>query len=130
LRPRTAHSNRPFTFALVSAMNSVLPVGDQSLSPRVTPRRGSKVTCRKGTLGLGPDIAVGLVDLSVDGAGLIVRQALRTSEEVELVLEGPGNARPIKRTATVQLCESVPNGHLIVVEFQKRLERPEVMTLT
>jgi hypothetical protein len=112
-------------------MNAVVSGDVQRISPRLTPRGGCKVACQKGTLGLGADLAVQLLDVSLDGAGLTIREALPVGTEVSLILEGPGNARAVKRTAAVRSCEPADGkNHRIGVAFQKRLERVEIMSLT
>jgi hypothetical protein len=46
-------------------------------SRRLRPRGKVKVTCRKGTLDLGPNVAVGLLDVSETGCRVMLREALR-----------------------------------------------------
>jgi hypothetical protein len=89
-----------------------------------------RVQCRRGTLDLGPNLAIQLVDVWPDGAGLLVMEPLAEHAEVSLVLEGPGSSRPVKRTGSVARCQPARGGYLADVEFQKRLERAELLSLT
>jgi hypothetical protein len=97
---------------------------------RLTPKGGGRVQCRRGTLGLGPDLGVRLVEVWPDGAGVLVRESLAGGAEVSLVLEGPGSSPPVKPTGTVARCEAAAGGYLAEVEFRRRLERAELLSLT
>jgi hypothetical protein len=68
---------------------------------RLRPRVKVKVTCRKGTLDLGPNVALGLLDISETGCRLLHREALPAGQEVFLTLDGPTGGRPARRAAMV-----------------------------
>jgi hypothetical protein len=100
------------------------------IDPHLVAKGGCRAQCRRGTLDLGPNLAIQLVDVWPDGAGLLVTEPLAERSEVSLVLEGPGSSRPVKRTGSVVHCQPARGGYLADVEFQKRLERAELLSLT
>jgi hypothetical protein len=85
--------------------------------------RGSvKVECRKGSYGMGPNLASTTLDLSDTGARLIVTQALDILGEVEILIGGYGLRKPIKRLAYIRWQVKLEDGQYCVgAEFQKRL---------
>jgi c-di-GMP-binding flagellar brake protein YcgR len=81
-----------------------------------------KVQCRKGRLGLGPDVAFKILDLSETGASLIVKAAVREGEDIELVFCSPGFPRPLSCPAEVVWSVALADGsHGIGVNFTKHL---------
>jgi hypothetical protein len=74
---------------------------NRRLARRRAPKGGTRVVCRKGTLGLGPDLAVSVLDVSESGIRLLVREALAERQEIEVGLTGPGQARAHRLVATV-----------------------------
>ena len=93
-------------------------------------RRGVRVTCQRGDLGLGPDLALALLDLSENGARLAVKEPLQPGEEVELNLEGIWHRQPLRRLANVSWCAPKGDGRLeIGVRFQKGLPYAELSQL-
>jgi hypothetical protein len=101
--------------------------GTQRKRPRMTVR----VECRRGSLGFGPNIADGFLDLSESGLRLILKTPLPLQQEVEILLTGYGVARPVRRLATV--CWSLPleDGRFCTgLCFDKRLLFREVQQLT
>ena len=102
------------------------PVTDPSLAAK----GGCRVECRLGRLDLGPSLTAQLVDVGPDAAGLFVKEWLADGAEVSLVLEGPGNSRPVKRIGKVAWCKRSIGGCFCDVVFAKRLERAELLSLT
>src|SRR5256885_2178544 len=45
-------------------------------NPRRAPKGSTRVTCRRGSLGLGPNLALSLLDVSETGARLLVKEPL------------------------------------------------------
>jgi hypothetical protein len=89
---------------------------------RRKPRTSIKVECRKGSTGLGPNIAGPILDLSDSGIRLIVTQALALKAEVEIVISGYGMRDTIRRLGYVRWQVTLENGQFCMgVEFQKRL---------
>lgn len=107
-----------------------LPPRNRRLSPRRPAKRSVRVTCQKGALGLGPDLAVTLLDLSETGARLTVKEALPNKLEVEVGLMAQGQGRAVKRLANVVWCAAAEGGnHCIGVRFQKALTYAELQQL-
>lgn len=92
-------------------------------APRRSPKGTTKVICRKGSLGLGPNLARALLDLSVGGVRLLVKEELRSGDEVEVTLSSPSTRRDIVRVAEIVWAVPVADGSYCVgVAFQKRLD--------
>src|SRR5436190_60836 len=70
-------------------------------SRRLPPGNLIKVQCRKSYMGLGPDIAFQLLDLSQTGVRLLVKTPVEKGREVEVLLTGACCAPLIKRVARV-----------------------------
>jgi hypothetical protein len=79
-------------------------------SRRRPPRSGLRVAVRAGTMGLGPDLAAGLIDLSEDGLCVRLKAPLPLKSEAEVCFEKVGSSRPIKVTAEVRWCVTDPDG--------------------
>ena len=80
------------------------------------------MSVRAGTLGLGPDLAVGLVDVSEDGICVRVKAPLPVRSEAELLFEKPGSGRPLRLVADVRWCVTDPDGACRVgLQFRHRL---------
>ena len=71
---------------------------------RKKPRSTAKVECRRGSFGLGPNLAVELLDISETGIGLILNVPLKPRDEVEVVIPGHGQRKTIKQIARVCWC--------------------------
>jgi c-di-GMP-binding flagellar brake protein YcgR len=94
---------------------------------RATRRRGvpraTHVECRQGTLGLGPNLAHAIADLSQTGASIVVSQALQKGQEVEIILTNAGQQKPLKLLAEV--ARSIPtegNRFIVGVRFRKHID--------
>ena len=70
----------------------------------------AKIECRKGTLGLGPNIVQSAVNVSETGAKLILKTILETGKEAEILLHGPGLTRPLRRLARVIWSRPLDDG--------------------
>jgi hypothetical protein len=111
-----------------------------SSNPARSERRGTarqfassyaRVECRKGTLGLGPDLAAACVDISEAGIGLVVKESLEPGQEVELLFDAPGFGRPLKRAAQVVWSAAAEGGGWrIGLRFDKALSYHELQRLT
>ena len=98
---------------------------------RRRPSKGStKVTCRRGGLGLVPNLAACLLDLSETGAGLVTREPLAKGQEVELGFLGLGHTRPVLVLAEVVRCAPGSNGtYHVGFKFQHYLRHADVLEL-
>ena len=91
-------------------------------SQRRRARTTVKVHCRKGSHGLGPDLASKVLDISDTGARLIITQSLEVMAEVEIIINGYGMKEPIKRLGNVRWQVKLESGQFCVgIEFQKSL---------
>jgi len=98
---------------------------------RREPRGRFKVWCRKGSTGLGPNLALDLLDVSQTGACLVVREPLEPGQEVHIALLGQGHLRPVVTLADIIRCKSLPDGHYeIGVRFRKLLRYADLQHLT
>jgi Tfp pilus assembly protein PilZ len=89
---------------------------------RIPSKRTTKVICYKGAFGIGTNLARSLLDISTDGARLVVTVALDKGQDVLLQLEAPWQHRPIKAAGKVVWCMATDAGtHCIGVAFEKTL---------
>ena len=76
--------------------------------------------CRKGSLGLGPNLAAEILDISASGMGLIVKSALNRLDEVEVVLRNFVQSKTVKHIAQVIWCLPLQDGRFCVgLKFEK-----------
>ena len=98
---------------------------------RRRPPRGSlKVVCRKGKLGLGANIALSLLDISTGGVRLLVKEALKRGDELEIELDAPWIQKPVKLAASVAWYAPIESGHSVGVTFNKLLPFAELQNLS
>lgn len=91
-------------------------------SMRRKPRTSIKIECRKGSTGLGANLAHSLLDISETGVRLVVAHEVPPMGEMELIVSGYGMKDAIKRLANVRWQLKLENGqYCIGVEFQKRI---------
>jgi hypothetical protein len=109
------------------------PVGPQSerrLFRRRTPKASVRITCQLGSLGLGPNVAVSILDLSEAGTRFVAKGALPPGQEVEINLSEPSLGRPVKRLAVVVWCADQGQGTWwAVAKFDRRLDYAELHRL-
>src|SRR5262245_33051838 len=87
----------------------------------------ARVECRKGTMGLGPNLAVSAIDMSEIGIRLLLRTALEKGTEVELLFSGVGLAKPVKSFARVTRCSAQDDGtYQVGFQFERRLRYQEL----
>jgi hypothetical protein len=112
-------------------MNQTTSAGrNRRLNRRQAPKGSTKATCHKGLFGLGRDIAVGVLDISQYGAQLVVKEALKRGQPIEVGLEGLGRQKPIKLPAVVVWCvEGADGNHLIGARFERALSYADMQAL-
>jgi PilZ domain len=89
-----------------------------------------RVILRSGTLGLGPDLPAGLVDVSEDGVCVQVKAPLKPGSDAEIVLDRVGTSRPMKLVADVRWCAGDPSGgYRAGLRLRRRLPYRELMDL-
>jgi len=100
-------------------------------SLRRRPRGKIKIVCQRGSLDLGRNLALSVLDISETGVRLILREPLRTGQEVSITLEGAGSARPVKRLGkVVWSVPSTDGGHCAGINLEKRLDYRQFQELT
>lgn len=104
---------------------------NRRLIKRRAPKRSTKVTCRKGALGLGPNLALSLLDVSETGVRLVVKEDFKVRQEVEITLLGIGHQRPLQLMGEVTWCVATADGnHCVGVKFQRFLSYTDLQQLT
>lgn len=99
---------------------------------RRAPLRGTvRVECRKGSMGLGPNLVHSPLDISETGVRLILKVDLRRGQEVEVLLTGGGFTRPVKKLGTVIWSLPTENNCFCVgVRFDGSLGFADLQTFT
>lgn len=98
---------------------------------RRSPKRSSKITCRKGHLGLGHNIGVRMLDLSEAGVRLIVKKELVVRDEVEVGLTAPGGMREIFcKGHVIWVVPTVDGEFCVGVLFEKYVPYSTVIDLS
>ncbi len=90
----------------------------------------ARIECRKGSGGLGRNLAVTTLDLSETGARLVVQAPLAPGEGVEVLLSSPGVAKPFRRLGKVVWSVLLDDGtRAIGVGFDKALSYADLRRL-
>jgi len=98
---------------------------------RRRPARGRiRISCYKGTLDLGANLAMSLLDVSESGIRLLLKAPLDAGQEVCLGLEGQGHLRPVKRTGRVAWCLPAAGGFQVGINLAHRIDYSDVFKLT
>jgi hypothetical protein len=101
---------------------AITTIHNRRLTRRRVPKGGTRVVCRKGTFGLGADLAFSVLDISESGIRLLVRQSLAEGQEIELGLTGPGQGRTQRLLATVVWCVPAADGRCCIgARFERTL---------
>jgi PilZ domain len=86
------------------------PIPERRTLPRRTAKHGARAELRRGLLGMGPDLAVELVDVSQEGARIRLRAPVCPGEQVEVALWPPGGLRSLRGPAVVRWCRPAADG--------------------
>ena len=106
------------------------PEKNRRTSRRRSAKRSAQVVCFANGLGLGPNVAVSLLDVSESGARIKVKTLLAPRQEVELDLCGIGHRRSVKLISNVVWCEPATDGTFLVgVKFQRYLTYHDLQEL-
>jgi hypothetical protein len=106
------------------------PPRNRRLNRRLLAQHGVRAECRRGSLDLGKNIAQAVLDVSEDGIRMVLREAVKTAEEVTLTLSAAAYARPLKRLGSVAWAVSSADGTCCVgVRLHKRLTYAEFTRL-
>jgi hypothetical protein len=94
---------------------------------RKTPRSSVRMECRHGATGMGKNLVTQVLDLSEGGARLVLTEPLAAKEEVEVLIFGVSQTKPIKRLANACWSLALEAGNYCIgLEFQKKLLFTEV----
>lgn len=101
------------------------------------PRRFRRLSSRGETAveafsdrdGSGPDIAVGLKDVSATGARLVLTERLPTGRSMLVTLHGSAGPLYTGVAVVVWVEEARDGGHVTGVVFQKPVGRPDLAAL-
>jgi hypothetical protein len=101
-------------------MTETLPTPGAPPATARPPRRHLGVVCRRGTTGLGPNLGVGLVDLTVDRLKLRLTTPVPVGEDLEVELIPPGSGKPLKFRGQVVTCRPSADGKTSVAKLLLR----------
>ncbi len=110
-----------------------VPSSQSSENNRRATRRGNARTSvaievRKGTTGLGANLAAQFVDISEGGVRVILGAQLPLNSSIEIVLTGHGIRKPIKRVAEVRWIETLDAGRFLAgLRFDKPLTHQDAV---
>ena len=106
-------------------------VKNRRISARRKPRPSVKVACYRGTLDLGKNLAVSLVDISETGLRLVVSAELPPGQPITVLLQGPLQQRPLKLAAHVVWGAPAADGNFSIgVQLEKYLRYQDILELT
>jgi len=98
---------------------------------RWMPRGGITVTCQHGNTGLGPNLAVTILDISETGIRLVANAALEKHDEIEINMLASGNPAPVRLLADVVWSVATADGNYCLgATFQKRMPYSDLIRLT
>lgn len=101
------------------------------IAPRRKPRPSTRITCRKGNLGLGPNYAATLLDVSESGMRLVVNTEFKAQQEVQVSLLGPACMREVVRNGIVVWSLPTADGaYCVGIAFEKRLDYTALQDFT
>lgn len=111
--------------------DSKRPEVNRRSSRRLLPKGKIKLGLYKGSMDLGANLAVSIVDISETGLRLLAKTALDQDQEVMVTLEGVAHRRSLKRTGKVIWSVPAENSAFLVgVRLHKPLEYRDVVQLT
>lgn len=120
----------PLTSAVMSAERAP-GSPDRRSSKRKKAKGKVKVECRRGATGLGPNLALELLDVSQTGASLMVGPGLAIGDEVEIQISSTTMFRPLKLLGVVvRLGPQTANRFMAGVHFQKQIPYSDMNNLT
>jgi hypothetical protein len=99
-------------------------------SRRLAASSSARIECRKGTLGLGPNLTATILDISETGVRLILKTELPAGQDVEVLLHGGGYGKPCKRLAKVKWSLRLANGTFCTgIQFERAVRYAEIQRL-
>src|SRR5262245_11631874 len=114
-----------------TATSTLAAEASRRITKRKPLKKGVEVAVRKGTLGLGPNLAVAGLEISDDGIQVRIKSELKAGEEVEVRLTGVGRSKPVPLIANVRWCRldaTDPSGKtfLLGAQFRHRLTHAQI----
>lgn len=112
----------------MSSEQSHTGTSDRRIVRRRPLKRGVELTIRKGTTGLGPNLAAGGVELSHDGMRVKVKSELKKGDDVQIALVGIGRGKAMTMIADVRWCrpDEEADAYLVGICFRRRLTHAEI----
>jgi hypothetical protein len=99
-------------------------------APRRPPKRSTTVRAYRNGMGFGPNIGLGVLDISETGVRLTLKEDLPVGREFELTLEGPG-LKPIKVNGRVVWAVKAADGSFCVgASFEKSIPWSDLLRLS
>jgi hypothetical protein len=90
---------------------------DQRRSPRLSPKTATRLEAYRDPTGKGPDIALKALDISANGAKLVLREKVEAGQILGIALYGP-HLMPVAGSARVIWCKGGEEGAWTVgIEF-------------
>jgi hypothetical protein len=103
---------------------------NQRACRRQLPKGSTKAQATRNSLGLGPNIAVNVLDISERGVRLLLKEKLAPGHEFEVVLESAAS-RPVKVVAEVIWMVEAADGRFCVgARFVKPISYAEMRALS
>lgn len=103
--------------------------GDQIRSPRLRPKKSTRIECHNG-MGLGPNLAVNVEDLSQTEIRLVVKTPVKLGQEIQVNLESILHRKPIRIIAQVTWVVPTPDGaYSIGARFVRKLPFTDLQML-
>jgi hypothetical protein len=104
---------------------------NRTRNTRRLPKGSVRVTCRRGALDLGPNVAMSIVDMSAEGIRLVVKESLEPGKQVSVGLEGQTDRRPTVCIGSVVSCSPTPEGaYWAGIQFEKSLPHKFVLQIS
>jgi hypothetical protein len=86
---------------------------------------------RRGHTGVGPNLAISLVDANPDGLGLELNAPVTFGDVVEVEFTPPGASKPLKLVADVRWCMAAGDGTFRAgIKLRRRLTPTDIANLT
>jgi hypothetical protein len=111
-------------------MDNPVPLVDRRATLRRRPKRTTKVVCRLDSLGKGPNVALGLLDISEAGLRLLLRPALQPRQRLHIALEALWLHGTLQREVEVVWCVPTPDSnHCVGARFLQHLTIHELQAV-
>ena len=106
-----------------------LPPSGSASSPRQAPKKSTRITCHNG-YGMGPNVALSVMDLSQTEIRLVLKKSVQPGEEIEVDMESILHRRPFRVLARILWTVPTPDGSYCVgAKFLKKIPYDELQKL-